>query len=143
MLMLLLLLAAAALIGSSSAETLYNGIVLPLAWPPNHTTLTNRTSLSEPWYTTAAGHPAAVVVDVGRQLFVDDGFLLDGSSNSTTIFHAPTLAEAPAGTHVGGGGMWWDAKANHFKNFFTCTSSFRIHGDGALGPVCLSTSTDG
>ena len=140
---LLMRLSLAAATGSSTAETLYNGIVLPAAWPPNRT-LTNRTSLSAPWYTTAAGRPAVVAVDVGRQLFVDDGFLLDGrGSNGTTVFHAPTLAEAAPGTHVGGAGMWWDKEAGHFKNFFTCTQSFHIHGDGALGPVCLSTSTDG
>jgi hypothetical protein len=83
------------------AETLYNGIVLPSLWPPR-INLTNRTSLSEPWYSTPAGRPPAVVVDVGRQLFIDKHFLMDPSgTNATIAFHAPALAEAPAGTRVG------------------------------------------
>lgn len=133
--------AAGALVAPANS-TLYNGIVLPAQWPPRHN-LTNRTSLSAPWYTLPARHPEAVVIDVGRQLFVDDGFLLDPGSNVTTEFHAPTLHEAAPGTHVGGGGLWWDASANHFKNFFTCTKAFHIQGDGALGPLCLATSEDG
>ena len=137
----MLLLGTAVVVTGLTAETLYNGIVLPATWPP-HRTLTNRTSLAAPWYTAAAGHPAAVIVDVGRQLLIDD-FLIGGSSNATIVFHAPTLAEAAPGTYVGGAGLWWDSAAGHFKNFFTCTKSFRIHGDGALGPVCLQTSTDG
>lgn len=126
-----------------SRTVLYNGIVLPAQWPPRHN-LTNHTSVSDPWYALPPSHPDAVIIDVGRQLFVDDGFLLDKDhTNATTAFHAPTLLEAAPGTHVGGGGLWWDASASHFKNFFTCTKSFRIKGDGALGPLCLATSEDG
>jgi hypothetical protein len=62
------------------------------------------------------GHPSAVVVDVGRQLFVDS-FLVDpAATNATVTFHAPALEAAPRGTQVGGGGLWWDAAAGHFKN---------------------------
>ena len=84
-----------------------------------------------------------MVVDVGRQLFVDS-FLLDPSAtNATTTFHAPAeLHEAPPTTKLGGGGLWWDATAAHFKSFHTC-SLITIKGDGALGPLCLSTSPDG
>ena len=82
-------------------------------------------------------------VDVGRQLFVDDGFLADRRLSTASVHHhAPTLAQAAPGTIFGGGGVWWDAELGHFKNFFTC-EFIHIAGDGALGPLCLSTSTDG
>lgn len=145
--MLLLLLAVPLpqllLAAAGSRPPLYNGIVLPAQWPPRHN-LSNHTSLSAPWYTLPAGHPDAVIIDVGRQLFIDEGFLLDRQhSNATAAFHAPTLLQAAPGTHVGGGGLWWDASAQHFKNFFTCTKTFRLQGDGALGSLCLATSEDG
>ena len=82
-------------------------------------------------------------VDVGRQLFVDGGFLADRRLSTATVHHhAPSLAQAAPGTIFGGGGVWWDAELGHFKNFFTC-ELVHIAGDGALGPLCLSTSTDG
>ena len=80
-----------------------------------------------------------MVVDVGRQLFVDS-FLLDPSAtNATTTFHAPAeLHEAPPTTTLGATGLWWDATAAHFKSFHSCFIT-----NGALGPLCLSTSPDG
>ena len=93
-------------------------------------------------YTSPSGRPAAVIVDVGRQLFVDS-FLLDrDETNATIVFHAPRLRRAPVGIKLGGGGLWWDASAKHFKSFFSCSKT-HIMGDGALGPLCLSTSADG
>ena len=83
-----------------------------------------------------------MVVDVGRQLFVDS-FLLDPSAtNATATFHAPRLQPAPPSTKIGMGGLWWDATAAHFKSFYPCFAT-RIKGDGANGPLCLSTSPDG
>ena len=80
-----------------------------------------------------------MVVDVGRQLFVDS-FLLDASAtNATTTFHAPAeLHQAPPTTTLGATGLWWDATAAHFKSFHSCFIT-----NGALGPLCLSTSPDG
>ena len=132
---------AEALSGSDGGgEMLYNGIQLPVVWPPR-IALTNHTSVAEPWYVAAA--PPRVFVDVGRQLFVDGGFLADRRLSTATVHHhAPSLAQAAPGTIFGGGGVWWDAELGHFKNFFTC-ELVHIAGDGALGPLCLSTSTDG
>ena len=79
---------------------------------------------------------------MGRQLFIDS-FLLDpAGTNATIVFHAPKLEPAPSGTQLGGGGLWWDSTAGHYKNFFTC-QFVKLEGDGALGPMCLSTSSDG
>ena len=38
----------AMVVALASAETLYNGIVLPSEWPPR-INLTNHTTISEPW----------------------------------------------------------------------------------------------
>ena len=123
----------------ATPETLYNGIVLPTPWPPADIALTHRTV--EPWYLRGDGHPSAVIVDVGRQLFVDSFLLEPTLTNATVTFHAPRLEQAP-GARVGGGGLWFDSTARVFKSFFECSSA-AIDGDGALGPVCLATSDDG
>ena len=64
---------------------LYNGIVLPKAWPPDYGALTR-----DPMPVPYLAHPPAVIpIDVGRQLFADD-FLIDGSDGLAGVL-APLL----------------------------------------------------
>ena len=63
-------------------ETIYNGIVLPSAWPPQET---DQILLKSPAY--LVNKPAVVSIDIGRQLFVDD-FLIESSTLMRT-FHQP------------------------------------------------------
>ena len=51
-----------------SGETLYNGIKLPEQWPPRVDKLT-REPMPVPYL---ENPPEVIVIDVGRQLFVDD-----------------------------------------------------------------------
>ena len=124
----------------STSEKLYNNIVLPARWPPA-IALTNRSGTAEPWYTVPPGRPAAVRVDVGRQLFIDAFLVEQDATNGTITYHAPRLQLAPE-TRAGGGGLWYDSTAMEFKSFYECFST-KMEGDGALGPLCIATSTDG
>ena len=54
-----------------ASETLYNGIVLPDAWPPRRTMAELRSGevMKVPYL---EQKPEVIPIDVGRQLFVDD-----------------------------------------------------------------------
>ena len=65
-------------------EPLYNGITLPSSWPPQGSNLTLQVP-STPFYLTKP--PDVVLIDVGRQLFVDD-FLIEQTTLQRT-FHQP------------------------------------------------------
>src|SRR5206468_13065328 len=73
---------------AATGETLYNGIRLSAMWPPRLESLTDR-PLRPPYLDDP---PAAIPIDVGRQLFVDD-FLIE----QTTLvrrFHRATYVDA-------------------------------------------------
>ena len=74
-----------------AGERLYNGIVLPDAWPPRHFSTLTREPQPVPYL---RDRPATVPIDVGRQLFVDD-FLAMGEA--LTGLRGEDLKEAMAG----------------------------------------------
>ena len=96
----------------------------------------------------AAVSAAAVNVDVGRQLFVDDALV--ETTALKRVWHRPvkyegnpvmkpeTAWEVNAGGNAtvrpNGGGMWWDAKEGVFKLWYE---------GGWLHTVCYATSKDG
>ncbi len=129
-----------------AGETLYNGIVLPDAWPLTRTPeeLAARTPQPVPYLQ----HPPAVIpIDVGRQLLVDD-FLIE-SNTLTRVHHQPKLY---AGNPVlkpetapeleGRGpmampfsdGVWFDPADQLFKMWYLC---------GYGKQTALATSRDG
>ena len=69
-----------------AGETLYNGIVLPDKWPPAINPK-DENPVRIP-YLEKANIPAAIPIDVGRQLFVDD-FLVESTSGVTRAFFKP------------------------------------------------------
>ena len=81
-------LPARALTQTRDRETLYNGVVLPLPWPPARVPPTG--VLERPPYLITP--PAVIDVDIGRQLFVDD-FLIE-ESGLHREFHAATYHPA-------------------------------------------------
>src|SRR5215510_1299121 len=88
----LLLTAAASLpaaraVDADASRTLYNGIVLPAAWPPRYGP--GRAPDVPPYL---RSRPDEIPIDVGRQLFVDD-FLIE-SSTLERRHHRPTLHPA-------------------------------------------------
>ena len=127
------------------AEVLYNGIELPLTWPPlrTHGELTSGAPMPVPYL---AKPPAVIPVDVGRQLFVDN-FLIE----STTLrrrFHRPDYhPQSPvlrpemawekstlfAFAAPFSDGVWWEPKDRTFMLWYR-SASVR---------TCLALSPDG
>jgi hypothetical protein len=122
-----------------SPTSLYNGIVLPSAWPPLRTpSQVNQV----PSY--LLNPPALIPIDVGRQLFVDD-FLIDSTTLSRTA-HRPTFYSgnpvlSPSGFPDShdfampySDGVWYDPADKLFKIFY-------FGGYGNM--ICYAYSSDG
>jgi|UniRef100_UPI003782D823 hypothetical protein len=135
---------------TNNGEKLYNGIVLPKVWPPEHYDQDSAEPMPVPY----VQHPPKVIpIDVGRQLFVDD-FLIESSTLKRTfhtatkfsgnpVFKAETKHELgssggaegaqEAVTYLGHGGVFYDPSVKLFKMFYTA---------GWRGPLALATSPD-
>jgi hypothetical protein len=129
---------------AAESRTLYNGIVLPAAWPPSYRA--GRQPDLPPYL---QNRPAVIPIDVGRQLFVDD-FLIE----STTLarrFHQATLhpaspilrpdrdwegdrANGDACAMVYGDAVLWDPSDRMFKLWYM---------SGYGGSTSYATSSDG
>jgi hypothetical protein len=128
----------------SAGETLYNGIVLPDVWPPKLADFPEN-PVTPPYL---ASPPAVILIDVGRQLFVDD-FLIESTTLKRT-FHAPeyfagnpivkpdqpweSAGRGPAVMPFSDG-VWFDPKDKLFKMWY-----YAGHGGGQ---TCYATSKDG
>jgi predicted dehydrogenase len=129
---------------------LYNGIELPLPWPPPFRDLNSAEPMPVPYLKRV---PSTIPIDVGRQLFVDD-FLIEKTTLQRTfhrakkfegnpVFQAETERERgvsvsgekgqQASVYLGHGGVFYDPAGGHFKMFYTA---------GWRGPLSLATSTD-
>lgn len=129
---------------------LYNGLELPLEWPPRRLDPGSTEPMPVPYLKQP---PKTIPIDVGRQLFVDD-FLIENTTLQRTfhsakkfegnpVFKADTpheLAASPIGergqqavTYLGHGGLFFDSAEKHFKMFYTA---------GWRGPLALATSTN-
>ncbi|MGB0581325.1 MAG: hypothetical protein ACPGVU_16625 [Limisphaerales bacterium] len=112
----------------TNGTTIYNGVVIPEAWPPTNAYQPNKI-MNLPFLTAP---PAVVNVSTGRQLFVDD-FIIEGLSNLTRVYHQPVkftnnpvLAadrdwEKGPGSRLAipaNGGVWWDTTNYNFKMFY-------------------------
>jgi hypothetical protein len=127
----------------SAGETLYNGIELPDEWPPRYESIT-RELMTVPYL---KNPPEVIIIDVGRQLFVDD-FLIEKTTMKRT-FHKPEYHRANPvikpdkpweDKSVGwfaapfSGGAWYDPDDKLFKMWYT---------GGFLASTCYATSKDG
>ncbi|MBI2431847.1 MAG: hypothetical protein HYV26_03140, partial [Candidatus Hydrogenedentes bacterium] len=131
------------------AETLYNGITLPAAWPPERPDPPTREPMPVPYLEQI---PGVIPIDVGRQLFVDD-FLLEPCTLTRTyhqvVWHpaSPVLrpdkpwesdAESqgfPAPTAMPfSDGVWYDPQEKLFKMWYM---------GGYVKSTCYATSKDG
>jgi hypothetical protein len=134
------------LVGSLGAETLYNGIRLPVEWPARTGDPKSRKPLPVPYL---LAPPAVIPIDVGRQLFVDD-FLIAHADLTRThhlaqkfegnpVFKPTTPDEiGPADgqsavCYLGHGGVFYDASEQIFKMWYT--ADWR-------GGLALATSRD-
>jgi hypothetical protein len=127
-----------------AGERLHNGIVLPAEWPPRLARLPDEPQ--RPPY--LATPPNPIVIDVGRQLFVDD-FLIE-QSTLTRVFHqpqyhpaSPVLKPDRPWESAGRGpfaapfsdGVWFDPQDRVFKMWY--------YAGHSVGAVCYATSSDG
>ena len=113
----------------SLRETLYNGIELPVGWPPNYGEPTG-----EPMPVPYLENPPDVIsIDLGRQLFVDDFLIEDTTLNRT--FHSARMYPGNPVLDVPtySGGIWYDSYEGVFKNW---------HNLGRDG-IGYATSQDG
>ena len=121
-------------------ETLYNGIVLPQVWPPTDVAFDGE-PIPVPYI---RNPPNPILIDVGRQLFVDD-FLIE-RTNLTRTFHAaewypgnPVLKpDQPweiEGTFAAPyiDGAWFDPQDGLYKMWYLA---------GDLRNICLAISED-
>jgi hypothetical protein len=123
-------------------EELYNGIELPLPWPPPFLDPDSAEPMEVPYLQRP---PTTIPIDVGRQLFVDD-FLIE-STDLRRIFHqaqkydgnpvflAETEVEKKRNevVYLGQGGVFYDPAEKLFKMFYTA---------GWRGPLAVATSPD-
>lgn len=128
-------------------ETLYNGIVLPAVWPPEREVLT-REVMRVPYL---EAPPAVILIDVGRQLFVDD-FLIEATTMRRR-FHLPE--SHPANPVIRpdeawerfalpySGGVWFDAADKLFKIWYCPGPGEKDGKPFRWGPMSLATSVDG
>ncbi len=126
----------------NAGEILYNGVVLPEVWPPDHLLPESTETRPVPYLE----HPPAVIsIDVGRQLFVDD-FLVEKTTLKRTfhqarkfegnpVFKAETELEKKLNSvvYLGQGGVFYEPKEKLFKMFYTA---------GWRGPLAMATSPD-
>ena len=129
-----------------AAETLYNGIVLPEAWPPKIKTLT-RDPLATPPYLVKP--PSVIAIDVGRQLFVDDFLIAESTLKRThhlAEYHPVNPVLQPdkpwegragaASTMAFSDGAWFDPADRLFKIWYMAPG-------GLPRTTCYATSRDG
>jgi hypothetical protein len=145
---------ASALIGTSrlpelgaaqpkEENVLYNGIRLPSPWPPRLKSLSSE-PMAVPYL---ASPPAVILIDVGRQLFVDN-FLIEHTT-LTRSFHQAAYHEATpvlrpdqkweqTGQNptamVFSDGVWFDPRDKLFKMWYM---------GGYVAATCYATSADG
>lgn len=131
-------------------EVLYNGVELSLPWPPPYRDPNSAEPMPVPYL---QKKPRSILIDVGRQLFVDD-FLIESTTLKRTFHQAKKFEGNPvfkaesdrelgpstqgergeeATTFTGQGGVFYDPAEKHFKMFYVA---------GWRGPLSLATSTD-
>ncbi|MEO8592835.1 MAG: Ig-like domain-containing protein [Candidatus Solibacter sp.] len=102
---------------SAGGERLYNGIALPLNFPPP--TLPTQVPRT-PYYLKSP--PRVIPIDVGRQLFVDD-FLVEQTTLQRTV-HQPVMRSSPVlapGSPISAG-AWYDPTINRYKMWYYDTT---------------------
>ncbi|HRQ88795.1 MAG TPA: exo-alpha-sialidase, partial [Bacteroidia bacterium] len=123
-------------------EVLYNGIELPLPWPPPFYDPGSAEPMPVPYL---KQRPRTIPIDLGRQLFVDD-FLIESTDlrrifhqaekyEGNPVFRAETEEEKKRNevVYLGQGGVFYDPAEGLFKMFYTA---------GWRGPLAMATSPD-
>lgn len=126
------------------SEVLYNGIQLPLTWPPKNINPNSYDPMPVPYLDNP---PNVIPINVGRQLFVDN-FLIESQNGLQRKFYKPRkIDQNPVlkaetslenstipGAMPKDGGVWWDEEDKVFKMWYEA---------GWLNAMAYATSTDG
>ncbi len=134
-------------------NAIYNGITLPAQWPPQRNYASEIRTGMTPYYLTSK--PNVILIDVGRQLFVDD-FLI-ASTNLTRTFHypeyyagnpvlSPDQSWEKQGTKGGyaapfSDGVWYDEIDGKFKMWYMAGGG--AYATNGAGITCYAESADG
>lgn len=127
-------------------EMLYNGIELPVVWPPKTQKAKSDEPMEVPYLSDV---PKIIPINVGRQLFVDD-FLIEKTTlkrqfhkaekyENNPVFFPETKHEISyksdqsAVTYLGHGGVFYNPEKKYFEMFYTA---------GWRGGLALATSKD-
>lgn len=126
----------------NDGERLYNGIVLPKIWPPEHLQSKSDDPMPVPYL---QDPPKVIPIDLGRQLFVDD-FLIESTDlkrvfhqaekyEGNPVFRPETEEELKRNdvVYLGQGGVFYDPAEKLFKMFYTA---------GWRGALAMATSPD-
>lgn len=129
------------------SKTLYNGIILPDAWPPTDIDKNSYAPMKVPYLDNP---PAVIPINVGRQLFVDN-FLIETTNLERKFYKARKYTNNPIlkpetdmeknlkgsgipGASAKDGGVWWEPREQLFKMWYEA---------GWLNRLAYATSTDG
>ncbi len=131
----------------AAGELLYNGIRLPMAWPPDRDR-SDRVAMARIPYLEATNIPKVIPIDVGRQLFVDD-FLIEQTDLLRTYHAAKKYEGNPVLTsHLDGDWRHSTAGSQHGGSFYDpfekCFKLFYTEGQGGFrGHFKVAVSQDG
>ena len=140
-------------IKENSLNVLHSGILLPDPWPPKYAELPEAEEMRIPPY--LKQKPPAIVINTGRQLFVDD-FLID-ETNMERLCHKPevysgnpilvpdrdweyTSSGRPYAAPFSDG-VWYDEKDSKFKMWYLAGAGRRTEEHGLY--TCYAESDDG
>ena len=133
---------------------LYNGIVLPMEWPPKRSYSSEIRNGMSPFYLTQK--PDIINISIGRQLFVDD-FLIEKTSLNRTFYYPEYYANNPVlfpdkdWEKIGNqgsafaapfsDGVWYDENDRKYKMWYMAGGG--THSVNGTGVTCYAESTDG
>lgn len=151
---MILLGAGCAFAAAPSGELLYNGIQLPVQWPPRYAEPDTAAVMPVPYL---EHKPEVIPVNLGRQLFVDN-FLIS-ETDLVPTYHTPdfypgnpvleptekweeTIEGAPYAAPFSDG-IWYDEKDGKFKMWYLAGAGSIHKQDKQTFYTCYAESTDG
>lgn len=139
---------------ATQAQTLSNGIILPVQWPPRYEVPPVRQEMPVPYL---SQKPEVIPINTGRQLFVDS-FLI-AHTDLKSVYHTPhfyahnpvlepdkewekTIEGAPYAAPFSDG-IWYDEKDGKYKMWYLAGAGSIHKEDKQTFYTCYAESADG